>query len=136
MNATASEAVLACEEALLILTRIAKASVKDIVDFKNVEVGVDQDGSPIKQGTWTFKNADDIPDDLASCIKSLSTTSNGLKIELYDSHSAIKQLSEMLGWNAPKKTELTGKNGQPVAVQADVNSVEIVEALNNLIEKL
>jgi phage terminase small subunit len=29
---------------------------------------------------------------------------------------AIKQASDMLGWNAPKKNELTGKDGSPLEV--------------------
>ncbi len=36
--------------------------------------------------------------------------------EKKDQHTAIKQLSEMEGWNAPKKTELSGKDGDPIAI--------------------
>jgi phage terminase small subunit len=33
-----------------------------------------------------------------------------------DQHQAIKQLSSMEGWDAPKKTELTGKDGGPIPI--------------------
>lgn len=36
--------------------------------------------------------------------------------EKRDQHQAIKQLSTMEGWDAPKKTELTGKDGDAIAV--------------------
>lgn len=56
--------------------------------------------------------------------------------EKRDQHTAIKQLSEMEGWNAPKKSELTGKNGAPLAVDSKVSAPEVAQALSNLLEKL
>lgn len=53
-----------------------------------------------------------------------------------DQHAAIKQLSDMQGWNAPKKSELTGAGGKPLAIQADVSSPEVASALAGLMDKL
>ncbi|ABV74304.1 hypothetical protein BA3_0019 [Thalassomonas phage BA3] len=49
---------------------------------------------------------------------------------------AVKQASEMEGWNAPKKTELTGKDGEALQLKADVSAPEVAEALNNLMDKI
>ena len=49
---------------------------------------------------------------------------------------AVKQASDMEGWNAPKKTELTGKGGEALKIEADVTAPEIAEALENLMGKL
>ena len=56
--------------------------------------------------------------------------------ECRDQHAAIKQISDMQGWNAPKKSELTGAGGKPLAIQADVSSPEVASALAGLMEKL
>jgi hypothetical protein len=57
-------------------------------------------------------------------------------VDIRDKHAAIKQLSAMEGWEAPKKSELTGKDGSPLAVSVDVSAPEIVKALAELMEQL
>jgi hypothetical protein len=44
-------------------------------------------------------------------------TDSATKADEYrDKHQAIKQLSTMEGWDAPKKQEITGRDGEPIAV--------------------
>ena len=102
MNEGISEAIMTKEQALTRLTRTASVTIKDVCDFKNLQVGEDENG-PVYQTVWTVKNAEDIPDHIAACIKSVSVTREGPKLELYDSNASIKQLSDMLGWAIPKK---------------------------------
>jgi len=45
-----------------------------------------------------------------------------------DQHQAIKQLSTMQGWEAPKKSEITGKDGGPIQVQ-DMSDAELKEII-------
>ncbi|MGM0614777.1 MAG: terminase small subunit [Pseudomonadota bacterium] len=49
---------------------------------------------------------------------------------------AIKHLSDMMGWNAPSKHELTGKDGQPMRMQSDVSAPEIASALEGIMSRL
>lgn len=64
-------------------------------------------------------------------------TSNAKEAEEHrDQHAAIKQLSDMQGWNAPKKSEITGRDGKALAIQADVSSPEVASALAGLMDKL
>ena len=56
--------------------------------------------------------------------------------ECRDQHTAIKQLSTMQGWEAPKKTELTGKDGTAININADVSAPEVVAALDSLMSRL
>lgn len=105
MNKAQSNAVLTKQEALERLSRSAKVTIKDVADFRNVRIGEDKDGNPVYQTVWTIKNAEDMPDHVAACIKSVTVTKDGPKVELYDGHAAIKQLMDMLGWEAPKKTQ-------------------------------
>ena len=136
INADISDSIMSRKEALERLTRSSRVTITDVCDFKNVCVGEDEDGDPVYQTVWTIKNSEDIPEHIAVCIKSVSITKSGPKLELYDSNNSIKQLSEMQGWNAPKQTELTGKNGKPLAISADIKSPDVAKALSELMGKL
>jgi len=136
LNTATTSAVMTREEALERLTLSARVRITDVCDFRNVQTGEDPDGDPVYQTVWTIKNSEDIPAEIAACIKSVAITNQGPKIELHDQTAATKQISDMQGWNAPKKTELTGKDGQSLAITADVSSPDIVAALASLMEKL
>lgn len=100
-------AVMTKEEAMQRLTLSAKVTITDVCDFKTVQTGIDHHGDPIFQTTWTIKNSEDIPHHIAACIKSVTATKAGPKVELYDSANSIKLLSEMAGWNAAKEIKGT-----------------------------
>ena len=134
LDQAASKAVMTKQQALERLTKAANASIFDVCDFRYIEDGKDKDGNVIYKTSWKIK--DDIAPEIAVCIKSVTMTSSGPKIELYDSHNSIKQLSDMLGWNAPRRAELTGKDGEAIALKADVESPEIAAALAGLMDKL
>jgi phage terminase small subunit len=102
-----NNAVMSREEALEKLSLSARVSITDVADFKLTEVGKDADGNAVHQTTWVIKNSEDIAPEVAACIKSITITQTGPKLELHDQNSAIKQLADMQGWNAPKKTDQT-----------------------------
>lgn len=108
------DSILTRDEALLILSNNAKVSMTDVADFELREVGRDSDENPIMQTVWTMKDSKDIAPEVASCIKSVTMTKAGPKIELHDQQGAIKQLASMQGWDAPKE------------LKADVTIGEIV----------
>lgn len=136
MESATSEAILTREEALQILSNNAKVQMTDVAVFGLARVGEDAEGNDVMQTVWTMKDSKDIDPNVMSCIKSVTMTKQGPKIELHDQHGAIKQLSDMQGWNAPKKSELTGAGGKPLAIQADVSSPEVASALAGLMDKL
>jgi phage terminase small subunit len=136
MNKAAENAVITREEAIGILADTAKLKITDVCDFQNVQIGEDDEGTPVFKTVWTMKNSEDIPDHIARSIKSVTATKDGPKIELHDSHGSIKQLSSMMGWDAPKKTELTGAEGKPLEVKSEVKAPEIANALAGLLGKL
>jgi phage terminase small subunit len=100
-------AVMTREEALQRLTLTAKVSITDVCEFKNIQTGEDEDGKPIYQTTWIIKNSEDIPDHIAACIKSVTATKAGPKIELYNSLDSIKLMSEISRWK--EVPEITDK---------------------------
>lgn len=129
-------AVMTREEALERLTNLARVTVKDVADFRKVLTGEDESGNPVRQSVWEIKDSDSIGDAQAAAISEVSVGKDGLKVKLHNSAAAIKQLSDMEGWAAPKKHEVTGKDGEPLTVKVDVSAPEIASALEGLMEKL
>lgn len=109
-----SNAIMTREEALERLSSIGRSSISEMVEFSERKIGVDDDGNPVIQAVWKFKDsALQDPKSLAS-ISELTAGKDGIKLKLHDPKAAIKQIGEYLGWEAPKKTEHTGKNGGPI----------------------
>jgi phage terminase small subunit len=142
MNGITEKAVFSKERAISMLETMANVTIKDFYNFERVITGyedeVDEEGNvkPIYASQWIIKNPEDIPDDIARCIKSYKMTKNGPELEIYDKQGAVKQLSNMIGWDAPKKTELTGKDGEALQVKSEIKAPEIANALAGLMEKL
>lgn len=135
-SCVASESIMTKQEALERLSKTARATIHDICTFRLAQVGTDENGNPVMQTVWEMRDSDDIDPVIAAAIKSVTFTKTGPKIEMYDANGSIKILSDLQGWNAPTKQEVTGKDGGALAVQADVNAPEIASALTNLMEKL
>lgn len=136
MDDAVNSSIMEREEALEILSTNARVKMTDVADYRFVEVGKDKDGHAIMQTVWEMKDSKDIDPALISCIKSVTMTKQGPKIELHDQQGAIKQLSTMQGWDAAKKTELTGKDGTALAIKTDVSAPEVADALGKLMERL
>lgn len=104
-----SDAVMTKQEALQLLSAKARIRITDVCDFKQEQVGNDEEGNPVFQTVWTMKNAEDIDPAVAACIKSVTVTKTGPKIELYDANASAKLLADMLGWNAPVESNVNSE---------------------------
>lgn len=112
-EAALNDAVMTRQEALERLSKMARTSISDLLEFGSYEITKD-DGEQVKQATWCFKDSADIDKDKLSAISEVTAGKEGLKIKLHDPKAAIKQLADLMGWEAPKKTELTGRDGGPI----------------------
>jgi phage terminase small subunit len=117
MHKEVGDAIMARDEALTILSNIGRTSVKDVVDFK--EVILEGEDGPIRQTIFVGKDGNEISEESAKAISEVSVGSGGIKIKLHSVPGAIKQLADMEGWNAAKKTELTGQDGGAIEVATD-----------------
>lgn len=132
----ASDVIMTKQEALERLSKSARATIHDICTFSFERIGEDESGNPIMQTVWQMKHTDEIDPVVAASIKSVTFTKNGPKIEMYDSNGSIKILSDLQGWNAPRRTELTGAEGGALQLKADVSAPEVAAALAGLMGKL
>lgn len=92
-------AVMSRQEALERLTRIGRTSLSDLIDWRTVDLGADENGNPIQQTAWALKDsAAQDPNSLA-LISELSATKDGIKIKTHSQLQAIQQLAKMQGWD-------------------------------------
>tara|TARA_Y100000780_G_scaffold109857_1_gene99262 strand:- start:634 stop:1218 length:585 start_codon:yes stop_codon:yes gene_type:complete len=104
-----SAAVMSKQEALELLSVKARVRITDVCDFSQELVGNNEDGDPVYQTVWTMKDSKDIAPEVLACIKSVTVTKTGPKIELYDANASAKLLADMLGWNAAIESKVTGE---------------------------
>ena len=100
------EGALTRAEAISILSDMARTSMGDVADFRNVEYEVDDE--KIERAVWYFKNSGELSESALRSIHELGMTKEGLKLKLHDQKAAIKQLAEMMGWNKPQKLAVVG----------------------------
>lgn len=130
-EAAISEAIMTRQEALERLSTLARTGIADLVEFRNVEMGLDAEGNNALQAVWNVKDA--ILQDPAklAAIAELSAGRDGIKIKTHSQLQAIQQLAKMEGWESAAKHEHTGPNGGPIQHQ-DMTD----EALKQELERL
>lgn len=106
-----SDSIMSREECLERLTRIGRSSVKDLATFRRVQVGDDENGDPVYQSVWEFKNDGELTEEQAELIHELSATRSGIKLRMHSAPEAIKTIAAMQGYEAPKKIEHGGLIG-------------------------
>ncbi|PHM47153.1 terminase small subunit [Xenorhabdus miraniensis] len=129
-----SDAVMSRQEALERLSAMGRVSIHDIADFRNSQIGEDEEGKPVFQATWQFKDSALQNPAALSAISELTTGKDGIKLKLHDPKAAIKQLADLMGWDAPKKTELTGKDGGPIQTVA-LTKAEYQQARQEMLDE-
>lgn len=126
-----SSAVMTKQEALERLSLIASSTVKDIANWSEIDV-VDAQGNASKQAVWNLKGSDEISDEAAAIISEISAGRDGFKFKTHSPLQAIKELSAMLGWNAPTKVAQTDSEGNDIEQSPREMAREILFALELL----
>jgi len=101
--------VLSRDELLLDLTDIARTTLDDVVSFSERLLIDMENGMEVLSSTIHIRSIDEISPGARKAIKSVKQTKHGLEVTMYDGLAARKQISEMCGYDAPIKTELSGK---------------------------
>lgn len=121
-----NEAIMTREEALKRLTSMGRARITDLVDFGEHVVGEDDDGHPVIQATWSFKNSVKQTPELLDAIAELTAGKDGIKLKLHDARGAIKQMAEMEGWQAATEVKHTNPDG---SLNPANMAIAVIEAL-------
>lgn len=130
-EAAVSEAIMTRKEALEKLSVLARTDLKDLVDFGEYDIGVDElTGHPVIQASWKIKpQALQDPRKMAA-ISELTAGKEGIKIKTHSPLEAIKQLSKMQGWDAAQKMDHTSSDGS-MSPQIDTSKLS-TDALKEL----
>jgi len=121
MEQVAGNSIMSREEALGILSDIGRTSVKDIANFRKVQIGTDEEDRPVFQSVWELKDSDTITDAQARVISEVTAGKDGFKFKTHSQPAAIKQLAQMEGWEAAARHEHTGKDGGPIETKSDTD---------------
>lgn len=98
--------------------------------------------------TWIErKKFDELTETEKACISEISTQTRTVfqeeggisvpvivefvKIKLYDKQKALDSISKMLGYDAPTKTELTGKNGKDLITSIQIEVINKSDQVSN-----
>lgn len=105
------------------------------------------DATRVRNGWMSLKDFESLTDDEKACIKSIETkqtkrvTVNGdeiideqVKITCYDKQKALDSIVNMLGYNAPEKKEITGKDGKDLF--SSVSDEELESRIKELSAKI
>ena len=104
-----ASAVLSRDDLLVDLTDIASTRLDDVVSFSERPLIDMENGMEVLSSTIHIRSIDEIPPGARKAIKSVKQTKYGLEVTMYDALAARKQISEMCGYDAPIKTEHSGK---------------------------
>lgn len=124
-------AILSRNEILVDLSDMARTSLTDVVTFSERQLIDPENEEEVLTSAIHIKTIDEIPVGARKAIKSVKQTKYGLEVTMYDGLAARKQVSEMCGYNAPIKSEITGKDGQPIQTQ-EIPDEEIEQKLKTL----
>lgn len=128
-----NEAIMTRTEALERLSKMGRTSLSDIADFRNCLIGEDEEGDPVYQASWSFRDSALQDPEAMAAVAELTTGKDGIKLKMHDPKAAIKQLGEMMGWEAPKKTELSGPGGGAIKTEnTNMSAEEAAEAYRKL----
>lgn len=102
-------AVMSRAEMLERLSIMARTNINDIVDIRHTgdELMNLETGEMVKgQTSWSLKDCNDMTNGGIAAISELTAGKEGYKFKLHDQRAAMKQLAELMGYDAPVKAEV------------------------------
>lgn len=90
----------------------------------------------LRDGWISLKDFEQLPDSVKACIQEISTKTikryigdgpveeEYVKVKLYDKQKSLDSISRMLGFDAPVKQEITGKDGKDLIPKIDIEIID------------
>ena len=101
---------LSKERILNELKCILDSKITDYVDLKDCKL--------------IFKDFDELTESQIKAIESIKQGKNGLELKLHGKSWTIEQICKMLGYDAPTKQEVTGKDGKDLIPQIQIEVID------------
>ncbi|WP_288445412.1 terminase small subunit [uncultured Serratia sp.] len=124
-----NEAIMTRTEALERLSKMGRTALTDIAEFKNCQIGEDEEGKPVYQASWSFRDSALQDPEAMAAVAELTTGKDGIKLKMHDPKAAIKQLGEMMGWEAPKKVDNISSDGSMTPATYDLSHLSFEQLL-------
>lgn len=132
--ASLTRAVMTRDDIISDLTDIANATIFDVARFytdhdsmMHLETGAEVEG----QTSVIVKSMSDIDPKHHKLIKGVKQTKYGIELTLHDQMQARKQITDMCGYDAPKRSEISGPGGEPIKVE-EVTDEQLQSKLKEL----
>lgn len=94
------------------------------------------DAGQLRDGWLTLKEFENLTPEQKAIIQEVTTkkTKYGIeyKIRLYDKQKSLDSISRLLGFNAPEKAEITGKDGKDLMIEPI--TIEIIDSREQVIK--
>lgn len=132
------------ERVLSELDAIMGAKITDYVNLVTSEVEVPQTDEEIETGVTPryitvqkleFKDFDRLTEKQIKAIESIKQGRNGIELKLHGKSWSIERICKMLGYDAPEKKELTGKNGERLGLHIEVIDNSTKDELGKIIDR-
>ncbi len=101
---------LSKERILNELKCIVNAKISDYVELKN--------------GVLKFKDFDELTEEQIKAIESVKEGRAGIELKLHGKAWTIERICKMLGYDAPVKQEITGKDGKDLVPRIEVEIID------------
>jgi phage terminase small subunit len=132
-NHIVNPAIMSRDEMMKELTLIARTNSNDLLDwgYRDVEAVNKETGETeiVQQSFWTLRTVDEIKPEHMSAIEEVSVGKDGLKFKRTSKLSAMKQLADLGGYEAPKKIET---KSAILEIPADASPEDAAKIYNEL----
>lgn len=105
-----SKSDLSKERILHELKCIVDAKITDYIELKN--------------GILTFKDFNKLTEEQVKAIESVKEGRSGIELKLHGKAWTIERICKMLGYDAPVKQEITGKDGKDLVPKIEVEIID------------
>lgn len=118
-------AIMEKEEAMAILTRQARTSLSDLVEWARYPIASDFTTGEVTewQTGWRIKPSVEQDPEKMALISELTAGKEGIKIKTHSQREALQLLGKFAGWEAPQKVAATNGKGEDVVMPTVIRLV-------------
>jgi phage terminase small subunit len=118
-------AIMEKEEAMEILSRQARTSLSDLVEWARYPIASSMETGEVTewQTGWRIKPSVEQDPEKMALISELTAGKEGIKIKTHSQREALQLLGKFRGWEAPTKVAATNGAGEDVAMPTVIRLV-------------